>query len=81
MPLQGGPLNSSLVLEEIMGSLLVITPAVFGLIFAFFMYKKINRIQLYRATRGQDDDDLLMRRMESVDELESGSNGEISTAS
>ena len=58
-----------------MGSLLVITPAVFGLIFAFFMYKKINRIQLYRATRGQDDDDLLMRRMESVDELESGSNG------
>ena len=76
MPLQGGANSSSLVLEEIMGSLLIITPAIFGLIFAFFMYKKINRIQLYRATRGQDDDDLLMRRMESVgDELESGANG------
>lgn len=76
MPLQGGANSSSLVLEEIMGSLLVITPAIFGIIFAFFMYKKINRIQLYRATRGQDDDDLLMRRMESVgDELESGANG------
>ena len=76
MPLQGGANSSSVVLEEIMGSLLIITPAIFGLIFAFFMYKKINRIQLYRATRGQDDDDLLMRRMESVgDELESGANG------
>jgi hypothetical protein len=64
---------SDLLLDEAMGSLLIVVPAIFALAFSFYLYKKINQIKLYRQTRGQDDDDLLMRRMESVgDELENG---------
>jgi len=65
--------SSDLLLDEAMGSLLIVVPAIFALAFSFYLYKKINQIKLYRQTRGQDDDDLLMRRMESVgDELENG---------
>ena len=61
-----------------MGSLLVITPAVFGLIFAFFMYKEDQQdsvVQSDESGRRRFADATLG----SVDKLQIGSNEEIST--
>jgi len=54
------------ILADLMGSFLIVAPAVFGMIFAYWLFKKVAKISLFRQTR--EDDEALLRRMERADE-------------
>jgi inorganic pyrophosphatase len=53
------------LLADLMGSLLIVAPAVFGIVFAYWLYKKLCKISLFRQSR--EDDEALLRRMEMAD--------------
>ena len=53
------------LLADLMGSLLIVAPAVFGIMFAYWLYKKLCKISLFRQSR--EDDEALLRRMEMAD--------------
>jgi len=54
------------ILADLMGSVLIVAPAVFGMIFAYWLFKKVAKISLFRQSR--EDDEALLRRMERADE-------------
>jgi len=53
------------LLADLMGSLLIVAPAAFGIVFAYWLYKKLCKISLFRQSR--EDDEALLRRMEMAD--------------
>ena len=53
------------LLADLMGSLLIVAPVVFGIVFAYWLYKKLCKISLFRQSR--EDDEALLRRMEMAD--------------
>ena len=53
------------LLADLMGSLLIVAPAAFGIVFAYWLYKKLCKISLFRQCR--EDDEALLRRMEMAD--------------
>ena len=49
------------LLADLMGSLLIVAPAAFGIVFAYWLYKKLCKISLFRQSR--EDDEALLRRV------------------